>query len=94
MEPRVATGRNSSRAALILISVSAAMVNFSLTSFDVAFVSFNTWISDSSSTKDPIYRKISVFVIYDWEKNGINLQLMLNERVNYLLILLYDVYLM
>jgi len=42
MEPRVATGRNSSRAALILISVSAAMVNFSLTSFDVAFVSFNT----------------------------------------------------
>ena len=38
IDPLVATGLNSSRAVLILISVSAATVSFSLTSSAVVFV--------------------------------------------------------
>ena len=53
MEPRVATGRNSSRARLIFTSVSAATASFSLTSSAVSFVVFSTATRDSSSTSEP-----------------------------------------
>ena len=46
-------GLNSSRAVLILISVSAAMTSFSLTSSAVVLVTLSTSIRDSSSTRDP-----------------------------------------
>jgi len=49
-------GRNSSRAMLILISVSAAMVSFSLTSAAVDLVTFSTSMTESSSTREP-YRR-------------------------------------
>ena len=53
MEPREATGRNSSRAKLIFTSVSAATASFSLTSSAVSLVTFSTDTRDSSSTKEP-----------------------------------------
>ena len=53
MLPRVATGRNSSRAVVIFTSVSAATCSFWLTSWAVALVMFNTLIRSSSSTKEP-----------------------------------------
>ena len=46
-------GLNSSLASLILISVSAATVSFSLTSAAVTLVVASTWMRDSSSTRDP-----------------------------------------
>ena len=57
MEPRVATGRNSSRAKLILTSVSAATASFSLTSSAVSLVVFSTATRDSSSTNEPYGKK-------------------------------------
>ena len=51
--PLVATGRYSSRAVLILISVSAAVCNFWLTSTAVTLVMFSTLIRSSSSTREP-----------------------------------------
>lgn len=51
--PRAATGRNSSRAVVILISVSAAVCNFWLTSWAVDLVMFKTLIKFSSSTREP-----------------------------------------
>ena len=53
IDPRMATGRNSSLAALILTSVSAATANFSLTSKAVSLVVANISIKDSSSTSEP-----------------------------------------
>lgn len=53
MLPRVAAGRNSSWAVLILISVSAATCSFSLTSAAVSLVVRRTPMRDSSSTKEP-----------------------------------------
>ena len=53
MEPRVATDRYSSRAALIFISVSVAVESLVRTSSAVALVTRRTLISDSSSTKLP-----------------------------------------
>ena len=50
---RYIPGRNSSRALLILISVSAAVDSFSLTSSAVSLVTFKTSINDSSSTSEP-----------------------------------------
>ena len=58
MDPLAATGLYSSRAVFILISVSAAISNFSLTSSAVCLVILSTSISDSSSTNDPY--KISI----------------------------------
>ena len=68
IDPRVATGRNSSRARLILTSVSAATVSFSLTSSAVSFVVFNTATSDSSSTSEPCRnsRWVLIYVLNDW----------------------------
>lgn len=51
--PRDATGRNSSRAVFILISVSAAICSFWATSVDVILVEFSTFIRSSSSTREP-----------------------------------------
>ena len=53
MLPLVATGRYSSRAVLILISVSAAICSFWLTSRAVDFVILSTLMRSSSSTSDP-----------------------------------------
>lgn len=53
MDPLEATGRNSSRAVLILMLVSWAMANFSEISAAVFFVVCNIVIKDSSSTSDP-----------------------------------------
>lgn len=53
MLPRVAAGRNSSWAMLILISVSAATWSFSLTSAAVCLVVRRTPMRDSSSTNEP-----------------------------------------
>ena len=55
--PRVATGRNSSRASFILASVSAATDSFSLTSDAVSLVIASTCIRDSSSTSEPCNHK-------------------------------------
>ena len=63
MLPRVATGRNSSRASLILISVSLATNSFSLTSWAVSFVVFNTVTSDSSSTREPCKQSVTLLNI-------------------------------
>ncbi len=46
-------GLNSSLASLILISVSAATISFSVTSAAVSLVTANTDIRDSSSTREP-----------------------------------------
>ena len=53
MLPLEATWRNSSLAALILISVSAETASFLLTTAAVSLVSWRTAISSSSSTKLP-----------------------------------------
>ena len=53
MEPRVATGRYSSRAKLIFTSVSAATTSFSFTSVAVSLDVLSTFIRDSSSTREP-----------------------------------------
>ena len=53
MLPLVATGRYSSRALLILISVSAAICSFWLTSSAVVLVTLSTLIRSSSSTREP-----------------------------------------
>ena len=53
MLPRVATGRNSSRAAFIFNSVSPATCSFCRTSCAVDLVMFSTLIRSSSSTSDP-----------------------------------------
>lgn len=54
--PRVATGRNSSRAVSIFNSVSFAILSFSFTCAAVCFVVFNTDISSTSSIKGPFKR--------------------------------------
>ena len=62
-------GLNSSLASLILISVSAATVSFSLTSAAVTFEVDKTWISDSSSTSEPYikqYHHIIITNIITW----------------------------
>ena len=66
--PRVATGLNSSRASLILISVSAAICSFWLTSRAVALVTCNTLIRSSSSTREPcrINKAYSQFKSLNW----------------------------
>jgi len=51
--PRVATGRNSSRAASIFSSVSFAILSFLFISAAVCFVIFNTDINSTSSIKGP-----------------------------------------
>ena len=56
MDPLVATGLYSSRAVLILDSVSDATNSFLLTSSAVAFVSCNTRIKPSSSTREPVWK--------------------------------------
>lgn len=60
MLPRVATGRNSSRAELILISVSAAVCSFWLTSWAVTLVMLSTLIRSSSSTKEPFEQNYTI----------------------------------
>jgi len=54
--PRVATGRNSSRAALIFNSVSLAVLSFLFISAAVCFVIFKTDINSTSSIKGPFER--------------------------------------
>ena len=52
--PRVATGRNSSLATFIFISVSLAIVSFSFTSVAVRLVVFSTDINSTSSISGPL----------------------------------------
>lgn len=54
MEPRVATGRNSSRAVLILCSISAETTSLWFTSWAVTLVSCSTLSRSSSSMSEPL----------------------------------------
>lgn len=59
--PLVATGRNSSLAAFIFISVSAATCSLIFTSAAVSLDTFSTVITLSSSTRDPYLTKRITF---------------------------------
>ena len=62
MLPLVATGLYSSRALLILISVSAAIWSFWLTSRAVVLVTLSTLIRSSSSTREPCLNTMEITV--------------------------------
>ena len=71
MLPLVATGRYSSRALFILISVSAAICSFWLTSRAVVLVTLSTLIRSSSSTREPCsHTSSSHFGCIGWERRS------------------------